>query len=298
MMYFYLKWKNKRPEDIYISKEKPENCNFIDEFKIKKEKLFICGDICENFQDYVFPKDNKYTKNIYLSSHIQKSVRKMETEKSVKSALHLINLDYNTFIRRLPIIMLEDVTIHESLPVLVWLMIANTKGFKLKREIVKWLLGVVYHLSTCDEFVNYEHYKGDIPIGYDNDIILNTLQFRKAYGGMKGDMMMIEYYKQKIITKDILVNKGKVNIIKLDVGDLEYKDWIKSANDFHCNRYMIQYVKRSCDFTEDRLKSLIWIFSSSFNKRHPKKVHDSEEINDWNKIKDIVYKFQKNCKYY
>ena len=31
MMYFYLKWKNKRPEDIYISKEKPENCNFIDE---------------------------------------------------------------------------------------------------------------------------------------------------------------------------------------------------------------------------------------------------------------------------
>ena len=30
--------------------------------------------------------------------------------------------------------MLEDVTIHESLPVLVWLMIANTKGFKLKRN--------------------------------------------------------------------------------------------------------------------------------------------------------------------
>ena len=194
--------------------------------------------------------------------------------------------------------MLEDVTIHESLPVLVWLMIANTKGFKLKREIVKWLLGVVYHLSTCDEFVNYEHYKGDVAVGYDDDMILNALQFRKAYGGMKGDMMMIEYYKQKIITKDILVNKGKVNIIKLDLGDLEYKDWIKSANDFHCNRYMIQYVKRSCDFTEDHLKSLIWEFSSSFNKRHPKKVHDSEEINDWNKIKDIVYKFQKNCKYY
>ena len=135
--------------------------------------------ISDDFQDYVFPKDNKYTKNIYLSSHIQKSVRKMETEKSVKSALHLINLDYNTFIRRLPIIMLEDVTIHESLPVLVWLMIANTKGFKLKREIVKWLLGVVYHLSTCDEFVNYEHYKGDIPIGYDNDIILNLYNLGK-----------------------------------------------------------------------------------------------------------------------
>ena len=63
------------------------------------------------------------------------------------------------------------------------------------------------------------------------------------------------------------MNKGKVNIIKLDLGDLEYKDWIKSANDFHCNRYMIQYVKRSCYFTEDHLKSLIWEFSSSFNKR-------------------------------
>lgn len=29
------------------------------------------------------------------------------------------------------------------------------------------------------------------------------------------------------------------------------------------------------------------------NKRHPKKLHDSEKINDWNKIKDVVYKFQK-----
>ena len=50
MMYFYLKWKNKRPEDICLTKGKPENCNFIDEFKIKKEKLFICGDISMIFK--------------------------------------------------------------------------------------------------------------------------------------------------------------------------------------------------------------------------------------------------------
>ena len=54
------------------------------------------------------------------------------------------------------------------------------------------------------------------------------------------------------------MNKGKVNIIKLDLGDLEYKDWIKSAND-KFNRYMIQYVKRSCYFTEDHLNRMgIW----------------------------------------
>ena len=41
----------------------------------------------------------KYTKSLYLSSHLQKCIRRMETMKSIQTAYHFINLDYNSFIK-------------------------------------------------------------------------------------------------------------------------------------------------------------------------------------------------------
>ena len=119
--------------------------------------------------------------------------RHENSNKSIKTAKNFIELDYTSFIRRLPIIMLEDVSLHESFPVLIWLMISNTKGFKLKIPIFKWLLGIVYHLSTCREKTFYSKTEGEINLNND-DLMMNTLRFRKCYGGMKGDMEMIEYY--------------------------------------------------------------------------------------------------------
>ena len=43
-----------------------------------------------------------------------------------------IDLNQQSFLRRLPILMMEDVTIHESVKVIVWLMIAVSKGYELK----------------------------------------------------------------------------------------------------------------------------------------------------------------------
>ena len=76
-----------------------------------------------------------------------------------------------------------------------------------------------------------------------------------------------EYYIQKILAKDIIVMKDKINIIKLDIEDLEYNKWLKCANDFHCNRYIIQHIKNRYPYDEDYIKRLIWYFSSSYNKR-------------------------------
>ena len=36
-------------------------------------------------------------------------------------------------------------------------MIASTKGFPLKIPILKWLLGVVFYLSTCRETTFYSN---------------------------------------------------------------------------------------------------------------------------------------------
>jgi len=296
-MFFYLKWEDKRPSVIQIVNEKPEKINFQNTFKIKSVEHTICGFINPNFKEYLIPK-LPYRKTNYLLSHLQKSVRRMDDMKSIKTAKHLIDLDYNSFIRRLPIIMLEDVNIHSCLPIIVWLMIANTKGFKLKVNIVKWLLGVIYHLSNCPEKIEYSNEDiGEIEIE-NEDIILQTLRFRKAYGGMKGDLNMVEYFIHNIQNENIKINDNKIPIVGIDFDNLHKNEWIIEANDFHCNRYITEHIfKKFPQYEKDYIKKLIWEFSSSINKRtNPKKIKSLEK--DWNIISGTVRVFQKNCIFY
>ena len=66
-------------------------------------------------------------------------------------------------------------------------------------------------------------------------------------------MEMIEYYKRHIDNSEIIVRSDKISIIKLDIGDLEYKEWIKSANDFHCNRYIIKHVGKYTELDDEKI---------------------------------------------
>ena len=222
----------------------------------------------------------------------------MEDVKSVQTAKHIIDLDCNSFLRRLPIIMIEDVTLHESFPIIIWLMIAYYKGFEMKNEIVKWLLGIVYCLSVCEEKTYYEKLKQEVDISKkQDDILINTLRFRKAYGGMGGDMEMIEYYTQNL--ENISINTDKIFIIKHDVEGLQNGEWLIEANDFHCNKHILNYIKeRFPKYEKEYIKRLIWIFSSSLNYRISPLEHTEKESDDWNIIEKKVRKYQKNCVYY
>ncbi len=296
-MFFYLQWEDKRPSVIQLTDEIPGKINFQNTFKVKSNEYTICGFINPDFKDYKIGK-LPYRKTNYLLSHLQKSVRLMDGMKSIKTSKHLIDLDYNSFIRRLPIIMLEDVNIHSCLPVIVWLMIANTKGFKLRENIVKWLFGVVYHLSTCPEKVDYSNKEIEEIEIEEKDIILQTLRFRKAYGGMKGDLNMIEYFIHNIQKDIIKINNDKIPLFKLGFDPLFKVEWIIEANDFHCNRYITEYVFKSFpQYRKDYINKLIWEFSSSKNKRvtHEKNIVLEK---DWNIISETVRDFQKNCTFY
>ena len=121
-MYFYLEWLEKKPSIILMTNERPSNINFESQFKIDKKEFIICGNISEKFTNYE-TGPIVYSKNQYLLSHLQKCVRRMKTLKCVQTAKHLIDVDVTSLLRRLPIIMLEDVTIHESISIIIWLMI-------------------------------------------------------------------------------------------------------------------------------------------------------------------------------
>jgi hypothetical protein len=64
-----------------------------------------------------------------LKSMIQKGFRRCMTEKAARLALELALRSSDEFLRRMPIIMLEDGMLHGGFPVAVWLMIAQTKGY-------------------------------------------------------------------------------------------------------------------------------------------------------------------------
>jgi hypothetical protein len=299
-MFYYLEWCNKRPSKILFTDKKPENSNYTVDFKVNKKLYTLCGYINPEFKNYLFPKKLSYTKNQYLLSHLQKSIRRMKPEISVKTAKHLLDLDINSFLRRLPIIMIEDVTIHESFPIIIWLMIAISKNFTIKNVMVQWLLGIVYYLSTCNIKT---HYKKDNCINtynntHENYHIIHSLFIRIAYGGMKGDMDMIKYYINHILTNEININCNKIPMIKLDIEPLQKCEWIYQANDFHCNRSIPkQIVSYYPEYTVEYIKELIWYCSSCKNKRFIFKINETYK-QDWLQIKNIVKMVQTKCIYY
>ena len=100
--------------------------------------VIVCGNIRDddNYETILY---SLYKEKFFTISFTEK-YKKMNL-KSVKTAKHIIDLDPNILLRRLPIIMFEDVIPHDSINTIMWLMIAVSKGYKLKKYMVQWLLG-------------------------------------------------------------------------------------------------------------------------------------------------------------
>ena len=320
--YFYLIWENKFAPNVeaYWTNTRPEKINFIEQIKcdyIKKEHCFyICGYFIDINDKYNLPKEIVYKNIHYLKSHLQKCIRKQNYTFGVPTALHMMKLDLNDFLRRLPIIMIEDVYLHNSFSTLIWLMIANsTHNFKFKCYIYEWLLGVVYLLCIinekdiidCDKIdeknnANKNTKIIDILNTYNNlnqneYSLLYSIHLRIAFGGMKCDLEILENYahvwKQRFSDKDIIkkINNIVLRPISINVSKLEISDWDLSAIDYHCNQKIIGYILKKYDnIDESELKKLIWYNSSCLNSRVKNIPYNEEK---WNEIKKYVEKTQK-----
>ena len=306
MSIFYLEWIHKRPSVCEFRDKIPEEYNFTSPWPVnlrQYKEIFpsvtIYGNINPDHYDYEYDS-SPYTKRSYLVSHLQKSIRKMKHTKSVQTAKHLIDLDISSFLRRLPIIMFEDVIPHTSLPIIVWLMIAVSKGFKIKTVMVQWLLGVVYFLSSCKEHDPVKKIKRVQFEKIQLNPYLKSILLRISYGGMEGDMKMMNYFIElwsHRYQQGQHMNNTKINFINHRLEPLLRKDWDLCANDFHCNRQLIDQVKKQYDmFDEDYIKKLIWEHSSRANKRIQFEVNEDEH-KDWLIIKKFV-RFQQNTMEY
>ena len=315
--YFYLKWTNKfipEYEATWLN-ERPKQINFIHHVNcnyIKKGFYFyICGYFTDYENDeYTIYKESKYKNIHFLKSHLQKNIRKQDSDRSISTSLHLMKLDLNEFLRRMIIIHIEDTFLHSSLNTMIWLMIAvSSKKFKMKKYIYEWLLGFVYitcntkKIDNYNKNINSSQFKNNyeelnsyekLNINDNKISILYSLNIRIAYGGMDSDIIMIKkcikLWKYRFLNDKINMNNMKIRPINIYVRELPIENWDYSAIDFHTNKNFIDFITKKFNYNEEELKKIIWYNSSGINYRKNNKNYRNDV---WDEIKEYVNKTQK-----
>lgn len=129
--------------------------------------------------------------------------------------MELMDKSLGDLLRRLPIIIFEDSTLHPELPLLVWLMVAHSKDFELPLGLITKVLRVVFEVASCPWQDLETHQDGtaqepaamlsigsfhkagsdNTPIGVSDTLIWSTL-LRAQYGGMACDIRMLRHFAQ------------------------------------------------------------------------------------------------------
>lgn len=312
--YFYLVWSKKTKTAKWIE-NKPKIFNFEKSVNLrlckKNYSIKLLGyfskqiddnpfrdlDAIEKQADYV-----EFSNSALLKSVIQKAIRRKNTNLAILASFHLMRLDLQVFLRRIIIIALEDSSLHVDLSICVWLMLSYPHHNKfINSNIIQYLLGIVYFISNNNTYLEY---KPNIPLIIPNDIreypnynLCLSLLTRRLYGGMKGDMNMIDTIVQKLFLGDINLSNIniKINRIKIDTY-LSLESIPHYSLDFHCfPRILKELANIHKSYNESYIKKLIWTHSSSINTRNKNRC--KQNINDWNKIKYDFERLIRNHKY-
>ena len=317
--YFYLEWVDNKPKGhATFQSEKPKKMNFKHTFHWntvqKGFEVTLCGyfdylldvDPSDTTPIYKLEREKKYKNAGFLKSLLQKSIRRGDPNLAVQSAYHLMHLDFDDFIRRLPIIMIEDTAAHTCFSTLVWFMVASgIPSFKFDRSTYEYILGSV--LVICNIPVYHQVPNSPKPIpqsaseGGGEPALIQplskklvrynalkepykslcyALQLRRAYGGMACDMEMLDKYAEEWArisgitsgsSHEKWLQKAPVRSIHLaSLPALMLTEWDVAAIDFHCAPQLIDHVVAEYPEYEGKgeyVKKLIWHYSSKINKR-------------------------------
>ena len=302
--YFYLQWYSNKKYNIIWTNIKPKKYNYEITVNLKNyDKIIFIGDIHYNQDNYslINSKKNYYCKNNqFLKSHLQKCIRRGKNFKAICTAYQLLENNPNDFLRRFIIIILEDVHIIKDIDIIVWFMVMSSY-IKLPESFKKWILFVVNFISLFEKKNFYS--TTDIPdISKINNVpiifrsTLYSLIIRIEFGGMKGDMKMINNLLENWIKK--LNNGEKLLILKpynvIIKKTLEPDLYEISAFDFHCYKNIINLIREIYpNYEKNLIKRTIWVKSSSINFRENNVNLDKNIEICWNSIQVNLYKIQK-----
>jgi len=216
-------------------------------------------------------KNNNVNSGFYnvLKSNLQKQVRRKDIH-AVATCETMLELNPFDTLRRLVIIAAEDVEISKQTSAITWLMAAVSKNYQLTRKDINFILVYVNNLVNHNTTL-YSH-TSEQKLTDINEILdsknpdkeyIAGIFFRTTYGGMSGDMTMINQVCSLSITRDSLHSFKFGLLIKTE---LEICD---AAVDFHVYPGLCDEISQDTNISSELVKELIWNCSSKINKRCP-----------------------------
>lgn len=299
----YVEWTNENIANRSFIKPINWRINYNDNKRISQQ--VIVGYVDEHIEQYIPIQETYYHNISLLKSLLQKCIRRQLTDIAIKTAYHILKMDANMLVRRLFIIMLEDVCPHSSLSILAWLTSAMSKGFRLQKKHIEWIIGLVKYLCEETQAItsrykvnkNYstilmlEHaYKLDHKV--ERDTIYSIL-FRCSYGGLKCDLNMLCWYAEMILSKEINIKTNHFDNVNIDtIKPLKIDEIILESADFHCfPRILVELNKRYEKYNMDILKKVLWICNSRTNTRLTYDI-DKDLLKIWEDIMSTTRKIQ------
>lgn len=204
-----------------------------------------------------------------LQSHLQKCVRRGLREKACQTALELARSSLDVLLRRLPVILVED--LDAPLPwitSLIFFILATNDGYRLTEGDVGIVLGIVAGAARCEkkpvETFARQIYLEDFP----KDDRLSLLA-RAAYGGMKCDVDML--MRRAAFAEEEREDFRVDPVPPATVDDLQPSEWCLAGVDFHCSNITSRVVKGLSNsgrhVSDDEIKAWMWTHRSSINFR-------------------------------
>lgn len=280
---FYMSWKDSKIEWKWCT-DIPKDSTIKLQINADNIDIYVCGYIEDKKPFYGRPVEHECSNISYLKSHLQKCIRRGNVKLAILTANAFIQLDMQNFLRRLSIILLEDTILSSAFPVIVWLQIINSNGYPLNKSQIEWLYGCVYAMAksevrdelfytSTDSELDTSPYKASLyKLDKEEQSYWMTMWLRKNYGGMKGDMKMINFLRnrwhQRFLSRTVKVPVWNIKPISEPSQSLHNSDWIIAAIDFHCVPQILPNLADRFDkYSEEEIKQAIWFCSSSKNFR-------------------------------
>jgi hypothetical protein len=249
-------WTETEPEKPYWKKEiriKPNTVEthlpetiFVVDTRTTPDKLEMCT------------AGYHYTSS-FLKSNIQKTMRQGHLEACLSTTQQFLRQEPMEVLRRLPIIFVEDAQIHlESYDLLIWLMLAVSKGYVLSKTDERLILDSVATAMSAKSL--YQHHPPNVHSTCEKG---KSLLVRASFGGMPGDMKMLENLATHMDTLEFIPDWIRAPpCVPFSIDQM-----VKQSIDFHCCPNIPDWCSEKTHLDRDEIKKAIWHHWSSPNIR-------------------------------
>lgn len=130
-----------------------------------------------------------------LKSMIQKAFRRRRAAEAGRLALYLCRISIDECLRRILIIMIEDGALHIGYPVIVWCMMAQSKGYLLPDVLLSACISIFVEAahSSISDYPMSSVTSPDFSVDMTGSVktLIHSVLFRAAYGGMAHDIVLL-----------------------------------------------------------------------------------------------------------